>query len=236
MNSLLANYNSSFVNDISDQPYYRIFAAPNEFNQKGVSTEDQRIRDILCNPPNKRWAGFGVTGLSERERYQSEEGINGRNITGGQITLLKDGYFEVRCPINVQFQRGWGAPQFAIPNSVKWLYPYVVIEFPVSFMRLAKSLYDESGIESDLLIQQSYHNIAGYALPEGPPTYPTFGEFLDERGVYEETAPIHSERQACNGFIPDHVAYGLVEDVYTAFGLDARSIPAFDENRNFILQ
>ena len=88
-----------------------------------------------------------------------------------------------------QFQRGWGSPQFAIPNSVKWLYPYVVIEFPVSFMRLVKSIYDASGIESDVFIQQNYHNITGYALPEGPPTYPTFGAFLDERGVYERTTP-----------------------------------------------
>ena len=105
MNSLSSRYNA-FVKVISDRPYYRIFAAPNESNQKVVSTEDQRIRDILYNPPNKRWAGFGVTGLWE----------NGRNITGGQITLLKDGYFEVRCPINVQFQRGWGSPnsQFLI--------------------------------------------------------------------------------------------------------------------------
>ena len=236
MNSLLSKYNSSFLKAISNQPYYRIFAAPNESNQNVVSTEDQRIRDILYNPPNKRWAGFGVTGLWEKEVYQLEEGINGRNITGGQITLLKDGYFEVRCPINVQFQRGWGSPQFAIPNSVKWLYPYVVIEFPVSFMRLVKSIYDESGIESDVFIQQNYHNITGYALPEGPPTYPTFGAFLDERGVYEGTTPIHSERWTCNNFIPDHVAYGLVKDVYAAFGLDARAIPAFDENRNFILQ
>ena len=36
--------------------------------------------------------------------------------------------------------------------------------------------------------------------------------------------------------IPDPVTYGLVKDVYAAFGLDARAIPAFDENENFILQ
>ena len=63
------------------------------------------------------------------------------------------------------------------------------------------------------------------------------GAFLDERGVYEgDHTPIHSEWWACNNFIPDHVAYGLVKGVYAAFGLDTRAIPAFDENRNFILQ
>ena len=236
MNSFTSKYNS-FVEEIPDQPYYRIFALPDEPHRNVVSTEDPRIREILYNPPNKRFAGFGVTGLLKREMYQLEDGIKGSNITGGEITLLNDGYFEVRCPINIQFQRGWGDPQFAIPRSVKWLYPYVVIEFPVSFLRLVKSIYDESGINSDVFIQQNYHNITGYALPEGPPTFPTFGAFIDERGVYEGTSPIHSVQWAGYNFNPDYVVYGLVRDVYAKFGiLDARAIPAFDENGNFILE
>lgn len=241
MNSLSSRY-KSFVESISDQPYYRICAAPCEVDPCVISTEDKRIREVLRKPPNKRWAGFGVTGLWEQEVFQSENGINGRNITGGQITLLMDGYFEVICPIDVQFHRGWGSPQFAIPKSVKWLYPYVVIEFPVSFMRLVKVIYDESGIESEVIIQQSYHNINGYALPEGPPTYPTFGAFLDERGIYEKVEPITSVQQipekewVCDNFIADHVAYALVADVYAKFGLDSNAIPAFDENRRFILE
>ena len=89
----LSKYNSSFINSISDQPYYRIFAAPNESNQNIVSTEDQRIRDILYNPPNKRWAGFGVTGLWEKEVYQLEEGINGRNINWRSNYLTKGWIF-----------------------------------------------------------------------------------------------------------------------------------------------
>ncbi|MDE0086412.1 MAG: hypothetical protein OXU23_11900 [Candidatus Poribacteria bacterium] len=234
MNSLTKRF-SSFVKAISDQPYYRIFALPNESNGKVVSTEEQCIRDILHNPPNKRWAGFGVTGLLERDEHQWEEGIEGSNVTGGKITLLRDGYFEVLCPINIQFQRGWCSPQFAIPNSVKWLYPYVVIEFPVSFMRLVKDIYDKSGIDSGVTIEQYYHNITEYALPEGPPTYPTFGAFIDERGVYEGASPIHSVQQIRNDFIPDHVAYDLVADVYSKFGLGAKAIPAFDENKRFIL-
>ena len=235
MISLQSRY-ESFIKEISDQPYYRIFASPNKSNQAFISTEDQTIRQILYNPPNKRWAGFGVTGLWKQQVHQLIDGIKGPNITGGQITLLNDGYFEVRCSINRQFQRGWGDPQFAIPNSVKWLYPYVVIEFPVSFMRLLKSIYDELKIKSDIYIQQNYHNIKGYALPEGPPTYPTFGAFIDERGIYENSAPIHSERIIGQNFVPDHEAYGLVKDVYAAFGLDAKAIPAFDENQNFILE
>ena len=104
-------------------------------------------------------------------------------------------------------------------------------------MRLVKDIYDEADIDSGVTIEQYYHNIKGYTLPEGPPTFPTFGAFIEERGVYEEVAPLHSEQRVSNDFIPDHVAYDLVKDVYTKFGLlDARAIPAFDENGNFILE
>ena len=234
MNFLTSRYND-FVEAISDQPHYRIYALPKDSNQDVVSTKDPRILNILYNPPNRRRAGFGVTGLWNREVYKLEDGVKGSNITGGDIMLLNNGYFEVICPINIQFQRGWDSAQFAIPKSVKWLYPYVVIEFPISFLRLMKAIYDESGIESDVLIQQHYHNITGYALPGGPPTNITFGEFIDE-SVYEGTSPIHSERWFRNDSIPDRVAYDLVKHVYSKFGLDERAIPAFDENGIFILE
>ena len=115
------------------------------------------------------------------------------------------------------FKEDGGLHNLQLINLVKWLYPYVVIEFPVSFLRLVKDIYNESGIYTDVYIQQYYHNITGYVLPEGPPTYPTFGTFIEERGVYEATYPIHSERRVHNDFIPDHVAYDLVKDVYANF-------------------
>ncbi|MDE0637684.1 MAG: ATP-binding protein [Candidatus Poribacteria bacterium] len=237
-NELVRIMNLRFDEVISDEPYYRIFTLPKVLNPDAVSTEDQHIREILYDPPNRRRpAGFGVTGLYDQEVSQTREGINGRNLTGGEIILLKNGYFEVRCPIYNQFQRGWGSPQFAIPNSIKWLYPYVVIEFPVSFLRLVKDIYNESGIKSDIFIQQDYHNIIRYALPKGAPTHPTFGVFLHEESVYEKSDPIHFEKWVSNDFIPDHEAYGLVKHVYADFGIsDIRAIPAFDENGYFILE
>ena len=228
--------NSRFDKVVSDQPYYRIFALPTVLNPNAVSTVDQSIREMLYDPPNRRTAGFGVTGLYESEEIQTREGISGRNLTGGEIILLKNGYFEVRCPIYNQFQRGWGSPQFAIPSSVKWLYPYVVIEFPVSFLRLVKSIYEKSGIKSNIYLQQNYHNITGYALPEGPPTFPTFGAFINERGVYENPEPLHYDKIVEHNFRAVREAYRLVKHVYAKFGLDAYAIPAFDDEGNFILE
>ncbi len=190
----------------------------------------------MYNPPDRRYGSFGVTGLLEREMSRSPEGIKGLNITGGEIILLKNGYFEVRCPINKQFQRGQRSRQFAIPDSINWLYPYVVCEFPVTFLRLVKAIYGISGIDSRIIIQQEYHNLTGFRIPEGAPTDPVFGLYLDEEYEYNSSDPIISAQNVDSNFVPDHVAYDLVKEVYGYFGLDERWIPAFDENGNFILQ
>lgn len=223
-----------FNEAISDQPYYRIYALPKELNPDAVDTRSDSIHSILRNPPNIRRRGFGVTAM--REVIHSREGITGRNITGGEIISLKNGYFEVRCPINIQFQRGQGDRQFAIPDPIKWLYPYVVCEFPVTFLKLVKAIYAASGIDSTLLIQQEYHNLTGFRLPGGAPTGLVFGLYLEETDAYNSSSPIISERAVDPDFIPDHVAYELVKDVYEYFRLEPQCIPAFDENGNFTLE
>ena len=225
-----------FNETISDQPYYRIFALPKELDPDAVSTQDEHIRNTMYNPPNRRYGSFGVTGILEREVSFSREGIQGPNVTGGTIILLKNGYFEVQCPINRQFQRGQGSKQFAIPDCIKWLYPYVVCEFPVTFLKLVKAIYNVSGIDSMVCIQQEYHNLTGFRLPGGAPTDLVFGLYLDETDEYNSSSPIISERTVEPDFIPDHVAYELVKEVYEYFGLETQRIPAFDESGNFILE
>lgn len=222
---------------ISDQPYYRIFTVPKELGQNAIDTRDENIRNILKSPPNIRRythrSTFGVTGMIDREIVPSPEGITSRNITGGEITLLKNGFFEVRCPLfhTIQFQ--WRREEFEF--SEQWLYPYVVCEFPVSFLRLVKEVYDASGINASVTIQQEYHNLKGFMLVGGHPSSNVFAVSLDERRVYNYSRPIVSKRVADSNFIPDHVAYDLVRDVYEFFGFDKQWIPAFDENGNFIL-
>ena len=231
--ALIHLMNLRFHEAISSEPYYRIFAVPKVLNPAAVSTQDQHIRQIMYNPPNRRYANFGVTGILEREVSFSYEGMQGPNITGGEIILLKNGFLEVRCPLAISnFQ--WRREKSRI--STPWLYPYVVCEFPVTFLRLVQTVYEVSGINSSVFVQQDYHNLTGFMLPSGNPANIAFAAFQDERNLYSHSHPIISKRTVEPDFNPDHVAYELVKEVYDYFGLDERSIPAFDENGNFILE
>lgn len=225
--------NLRFHETISDEPYYRIFALPKELNSDAISTQAEHILQIMYDPPNRRYANFGVTGILEREVSFSHEGMQGPNITGGEIILLKNGFLEVRCPLATSnFQ--WRREESGI--STPWLYPYVVCEFPVTFLQLVKAVYEASGIHSSVFVQQDYHNLTGFMLPSGNPANIAFAAFQDERNVYRHSHPIVSKRTVESNFVPDHVAYTLVKEVYEYFGLETQWIPAFDERGNFILE
>lgn len=218
---------------ISNQPYYRILAVPTELDPNAVNTRNDNIRSILQNPPNIRYAGFGVTGMMEKDMISYAEGIKGRDMSGGEIILLKNGFLEIRCPLsNSHFQ--WKRDESRI--STEWLYPYAVCELPVSFLKLVKGIFEASAINSRILIQQVYCNLEGFMLPKGNPSKVGFTIIQDEGSVYRHLHPIDLKRTLSPNFVPDHVAYDLVKEVYEHFGLDERWIPAFDEEGNFILE
>ena len=233
MENLLRLMKSRFEETIAEQPYYRILAVPKELNPDAVDTRSENIRNILQNPPNIRRAGFGVTGILERDMVRSPDGIKGSNMGSGEIFLLKNGFLEVRCPLlDTYFQRMRTESGISTP----WLYPYVVCEFPVSFLKLVKAVYKTSGINSRIFIRQEYHNLEGFTLIGGNPSDPFFRiVFEDEINLHTDSMPIVSKRNVDPNFVPDHVAYELVKEVYDCFRLDERYIPAFDENGNFIL-
>ena len=233
INELMRIMDLRFDEVIEDQPYYRILAVPEELNPNAIDTRDEGIRNTMCDPPDRRYGNFGVTGILDREMSRSPEGINGPNVTGGEITLLKNGFLELRCPLrDTQFQ--WKQHESGL--ATEWIYPYVVCEFPVTFLRLVKRIYEASGINSRVTVQQVYHNLTGFMLPRGNPANIAFAAFQDERNVYKHSHPIVSKRAVESNFVPDHVAYELVKEVYEYFGLEAQWIPAFDERGNFILQ
>ena len=222
-----------FDETISGEPYYRIFAVPITMTSDAVQTQEQSIRDILQNPPNVRKGAFGFTGVPEI--LSIPEGISGSNFSGGEVTLLNNGFFELRCPLsNSVFQ--WQIEAYETFSNSEWLYPYVICEFPVTFLRLVKAIYATANITSHILVQQEYHNLSGFLLVGGQPGDPDFGKSEDQQRVYQLPYPIVSKQIVNPDFNPDRTAYDFVTDVYTHFRLNTTSLPAlFDEKHNFVL-
>ena len=222
-----------FDEAISSEPYYRIFAAPMTLVSNTVRTQEPEIHNLLQNPPNVRKGAFGFTGIPEV--LPIPEGISGFNFGEGEVILLNNGFLELRCPLSDSvFQ--WQISAYEMFWESEWLYPYVICEFPVTFLRLVKAIYTAANIDSRFLVQQEYHNLSGFLLVGRHPGNPNFGKFENERRVYESPHPIVSKQAVNPDFKPDRVAYDFVTDVYTGFGLSTALMPAlFDEEHKFAL-
>ena len=209
-------------------PYYRILAEPTTHIL--IRTEDSIIHKILQNPENVRRTGFGFIGVKKIQF--SPEGITGADAWGYEVKLSRHGSLELTTPLsNTQFQ--WYKQESGIPPGSNWLYPYGVCEYPVTFMRLVKEIYQTAGITSKIHVRQEYHNLNGFLLVGRHPLNPLFGKLDHEQSVYSSFDPIVSQLTVDPCFAPDKVAYDLVKPVYTSFELSEDLIPLFDENHNF---
>ena len=213
---------------ILSAPYYRILAEPTTHIL--IHTEDSIIHEILQSPSNVRRTGFGFIGV---KRIQSSpEGITGSDAWGYEMQLSRNGSLELTTPLsNTQFQ--WYKAESGIPTHSNWLYPYGVCEYPVTFMRLVKEIYQAAGITSKIHVRQEYHNLNGFLLVGRHPLNPLFGKLDHEQSVYSSFDPIVSQLTVDPCCAPDKVAYDLVKPVYTSFELSEDLIPLFDENHNF---
>ena len=222
-----------FDEAISGEPYYRIFAVPLTLVSDAVRTQEPEIRNILRNPPDVRKGAFGFIGIPEV--LPIPDGISGLNFGEGEVILLNNGFLELRCPLSDSvFQ--WQISTYEKFWDSEWLYPYVVCEFPVTFLRLVKAIYTTSNINFPIIVQQEYHNLNGFVLVGRHPGNPKFGIFENERRVYESDYPIISKQTVSPNFSPDQIAYDFVTDVYTHFGLTTTLMPElFDEEHNFVL-
>jgi len=66
------------------------------------------------------------------------------------------------------------------------------------------------------------------------PSNPLFGRIEEHQQIYRQSDAIGQKWTIDPGFVPDHVAYDLVKEIYTHFGLSENLIPLFDENHNFV--
>jgi hypothetical protein len=120
-------------------------------------------------------------------------------------------------------------------GNEKEIYPWVLLELPTSFLRLAAVLYrkrlEDMG-ETKVLADFALFGIKGWSLSPGSPDTPRYE--LVEPEPYEEnnnfvlTTPlVFSLKDVVND--PDRCAYRIIRLVYLEFGLDEDDIPrAYD--------
>jgi len=113
------------------------------------------------------------------------------------------------------------------------LYPYPVVEYPTTFLRLYRAIVDALEIHKDFIVDLRYLNLKGYVLAPYAPNAIGF-MLADSYSKPFQDKHLYVPRMTIgNDFEPDKTAYELVRMVYAAFGFDASAIPFFTKEGSF---
>lgn len=219
-----------FREAVGSTPYFRIICSPIDSAFVDVASHAEEIRQLLARPPKTRDSGWTIWAPSDLRR--TTEGWFGDGPGDRQLILLANGYLQYSKTCNDEsFQ--WGRLSSHSPTPE--LYPFAVCELPINFTRLAQAIFDIVKPTGSLEFSAEYVNIKGFLLRPSVPGSRIYGApalFMDAP-IFDGDRVMTNTYKVEPGFDPDPLAFDLVKDVYSAFGLPSRCIPFFDSRHRF---
>lgn len=203
-------------------PFLQLIAVPRQTSPSLVPVDDMELRRVLLHPPDARRSGWDMAIRAPLERFG--EGLEVALPEGRRLTLRSNGSLDYYTPIDELFCYRQAVEEFAQRPR---LYPYPVVETPVSFLRLYRALYDFLGLTEETIFSARYRNIHGIALPPYHPRSVGFMVGGNERRY--EHQHFEMEERLAQDFKPDKTALVLLRAFYAAFGFDPDVIPFYVE-------
>lgn len=142
------------------------------------------------------------------------------------LKFIKNGHLEFWTAVDEHYSwRQKAAEQKIHPI----LYPYAVVEYPVSFLRLYRLVVDLVGIKSDCTFQMEYLNVQGAILRPYQPESIGYDHSVDAITPLRRSRLLFQKKRFPNTFDPDPTALELIKDLYFEFGYERSHIPFFDD-------
>ena len=219
-----------FEEEVGSQRYLRLTSTPEDLREDCVNTADVSLRDFVSYPVDpsagQRGAGFNLRMQAGRNPLISTPlGLESEysNWNGAPLLrrcLTRTGHYEVWVPLFGLICYRQDKRDFL---QRPWLEPLAVIEFPVSFLRSVRALYNRIGVDSPIVARMQYRNLVGCYLPPGS------GQGLI-RSLPRPFADEHYqpyEIRLGSDFDPDEVALRFIQRLYRAFRYENWDIPYF---------
>lgn len=220
-NLLAKTMRERFETEAGERPFLWLGATPVAPHRGLIDVDRSEIASILSEPPGSRSGGWNMAGL-DHTRRRSLLGLELGNKESDYLEVFENGHLEFQTPLDGHFC--WRQPEEERRIRPR-LYPYPVVEYPVSFLRLTEALLQEAGYTDDVLIQLQYWNVTGYILRPGQPDEirflfpPVPSAPFTERHIQIGPRPVQGT------FSPDDVAFDLLKSVYLAFDIGPEGIP-----------
>lgn len=226
---------AEFKRVVAENRYLRLTITPNRLAENLVDVGDQNLQMFLWHPigAGQREHGWNVqVGPWGAQLVSDSFGIRSQPLEKNGlklpfISLSRSGHLEFWVPVEA---KTFLPPMYwktEIPDKFV-LWPTAICEYPVSFLRFAKALYGKVGVVDDFVWRMEYRNLRGCILY---PFVPGRGVTLEGPRAYN-LAHFEPREAALEGdWDPDKSALVLIRKLYEAFGLSARHVPLFFEDR-----
>lgn len=203
---------------------FRITGTPVELGTTEADLGNRELQDLLEDPPGRQ-GGWNAKPL--RPLRRNSLGFETDRPDFHHLKFIKNGHLEFWTAIDDHFSwRQKAAEQKVHPL----LYPYAVVEYPVSFLRLYRRLVDLLEIKSDCTFQMQYINVEGAILRPYQPESIGYDHSVEGIRPLERPRLVFPKKRFPSNFDPDPAALELIKDLYFEFGYDQSHIPFFDAN------
>ncbi len=195
-----------------------------ELDSQTFDVNDRKLWRLLMDPAatGNRSAAWNFV-LELRQPVVSSSGLRHGDGDDSYVQVKRNGAIEFRATLD---RLHWKRPEPEI-------WPYALIEFPVSLMRLAAKLVESKGPEvTHVLVDFAFIGMRGRTLRPGSPRYPAIGTRKPEAFADDDLVPDKPFRFDRDELInaPDRCGLRLVTRIYEGFGFDADAIPPeFDQ-------
>ncbi len=216
-----------FEQRIGQERSFRITATPADLGEVSADLDDNRLIKILLQPPNPhgRQGGWDAKPLPPLQR--TSWGFENERIDFHHMKFIKNGHLEFWTGIDKYFC--WQQDVQEMKERPR-LYPYPVVEHPLSFVRLYRAVVDFLNIESDITFQMEYLNIQGAILLPYQPESIAFMVPMEPIKPLGRNLLLFEPKRFQRNFDPDPTALDIIKDVYYEFGYGREQIPFFDQS------
>lgn len=215
-----------FEERIGQDRFFRITATPADLGEISADLDDPQLLKCLSQPPNPhgRRGGWDAKPLPPLER--TSWGFENERISYHHMKFIKNGHLEFWTAIDHFFC--WQQDAEEMKEQPR-LYPYPVVEHPLSFVRLYRALADLLNLGSGVIFQMEYLNIQGAILLPYQPESIGFEVPIEPIKPLGRNRLLFEPKRVEKSFDPDPTALVLVKDMYHEFGYGREHIPFFDQ-------
>jgi hypothetical protein len=205
------------------RPFLRLVAYPDVLDSDAVDIESEEARNLLLRPPGLRVGGWNMDLRAGSVRHW-KDGLEtqGRDA---RLRVSTAGFMEYVQPLERAFR--WREQEDGFTAGPR-LYPYPVVEYPLSFVTLYRDVAQESKLPGPFTFELQYWDIQGWFLAPYAPGQTGF-IFADDLVPYGEQHFRTDAAVQVPGFDPGEIAATLLRPFYRSFGHGPEAIPTYDK-------